>query len=165
MPRLVDPILNGEADMVIGSRVTGERERGSLMPQQMFGNWLATTLIHWIWGMRYTDLGPFRAIDATKLSALALADRNYGWTVEMQIRAVEEGLRIAEVPVSYRCRIGISKVSGTVRGTVRAGYKILYIIARQALYRAARSSPKPGKVQEKEAKSARVSRRSESPVR
>lgn len=141
MARLVDPIAHNEADMVLGSRVTGEREAGSLMPQQRFGNWLATTLIHLIWRQRYTDLGPFRAIDVAKLNALSMADRNYGWTVEMQIRAIEEGLRIQEVPVSYRCRIGTSKVSGTVRGTVLAGYKILYIIGRQALRTATRRKP------------------------
>lgn len=135
MAALVDPIANGNCDLVIGSRVTGERQAGALLPQQRFGNWLATTLIRLIWRHRYTDLGPFRAIDAGKLEALAMADRNFGWTVEMQIRAIEEGLRIEEVPVSYRCRIGQSKVSGTISGTVRAGTKILYIIARQALRR------------------------------
>ena len=143
MHRLVDPIARGEADMVIGSRLIGEREAGALMPQQRFGNWLATTLIRLIWGMRYTDLGPFRAIDAAKLEALAMADRNFGWTVEMQIRAIEEGLRIREAPVSYRCRIGTSKVSGTIRGTVLAGYKILYIIARQAVRRITGKNPRP----------------------
>lgn len=135
MTRLVAPILADEADFVLGSRVTGERQAGSLMPQQMFGNWLATSLIHLIWRQRYTDLGPFRAIARDKLEALAMADRNFGWTVEMQIRAIEEGLRIKEVPVSYRCRIGTSKVSGTLTGSAKAGYKILYIIARQALRR------------------------------
>lgn len=138
MATLVDPIAAGQADMVIGSRENGSRETGSLMPQQRFGNWLATMLIRLIWGGRYTDLGPFRAIDRSALDQLAMADRNFGWTVEMQIRALEEGLLITEVPVSYRCRIGTSKVSGTIRGTVLAGTKILYIIARQALRRLAR---------------------------
>lgn len=133
MDALVDPIAKDEGDLVIGSRVTGVRQAGALLPQQRFGNWLATTLIRFVWRHRYTDLGPFRAIDADKLEALAMADRNFGWTVEMQIRAIEAGLRIIEVPVSYRCRIGQSKVSGTVTGTVQAGTKILYIIARQAL--------------------------------
>lgn len=135
MDALVDPIAAGECDMVIGSRVTGVRQAGALLPQQRFGNWLATALIRLIWRHRYTDLGPFRAIEAGKLETLAMADRNFGWTVEMQIRALEAGLHVIEVPVSYRCRIGQSKVSGTVSGTVRAGIKILYIIARQALRR------------------------------
>lgn len=142
MARLVDPIVADEADLVIGSRVTGEREWGALLPQQRLGNWLATTLIHWLWGRLFTDLGPFRAIDAGRLKALAMADRNFGWTVEMQIRALEEGVRVHEVPVSYRCRIGTSKVSGTVRGTVLAGSKILYIIARHAFARSTRCSLK-----------------------
>ena len=135
MSRLVDPIAANDVDLVIGSRVIGEREAGALLPQQRLGNWLATSLIRLIWGVRYTDLGPFRAIDAGRLNALAMADRNFGWTVEMQIRALEEGLRVLEVPVSYRCRIGASKVSGTIRGTLLAGSKILYIIARQAMTR------------------------------
>ena len=136
MATLVDPIIEDRADMVIGSRVTGEREAGSLTVPQQFGNWLATRLIALIWGHRYTDLGPFRAIRKEALDRLRMADRNYGWTVEMQVRAAEEGLRTAEVPVRYRQRIGVSKVSGTVSGSVKAGYKILYIIGRQAMMRA-----------------------------
>jgi hypothetical protein len=119
--------------MVIGSRVLGEREAGSLTPQQRFGNWLATTLMRLIWGVRYTDLGPYRAISSAALRRLGMTDRNYGWTVEMQIRAAVAGLRIREVPVSYRRRIGQSKVSGTVKGTVMAGVKILSVIGRFAL--------------------------------
>jgi glycosyltransferase involved in cell wall biosynthesis len=148
MAALVDPILHGTADLVIGSRALGTSEPGALGPHQRFGNYLATTLIRMIWGTRYTDLGPFRAIDAGSLKQLAMTDRNFGWTVEMQIRAIEEGLAIKEIPVSYRCRIGQSKVSGTLRGTVRAGYKILFVIARQALRRnrsAARKVIDPGK--------------------
>jgi glycosyltransferase involved in cell wall biosynthesis len=133
MADLVDPILSGAHDFVIGSRATGAREAGSLTPQQLFGNWLATTLIRRIWGVNYTDLGPFRAIRATSLQTLAMADRNYGWTVEMQIKAAEHNLRAHEVPVRYRCRIGVSKVSGTIKGSVKAGYKILSIIGRHAL--------------------------------
>jgi hypothetical protein len=139
---IVDPITDGETDMVLGSRATGDRERGSLTPQQRFGNWLATALIQRIWGVAYTDLGPFRAIRATALERLDMSDRNYGWTVEMQIKAAEHGLRVIEVPVSYRCRIGVSKVSGTVRGTIMAGYKILSIIARHALRRRDRGQPR-----------------------
>jgi len=133
MADLVDPIIAGKADLVLGSRVLGERERGSLTPQQVFGNRLATTLIAWIWRTRYTDLGPYRAIRRSALDRLAMADRNYGWTVEMQIKAAEQGLQILEVPARYRVRIGRSKVSGTLKGTVLAGYKILAIIARHAL--------------------------------
>jgi glycosyltransferase involved in cell wall biosynthesis len=133
MAELVDPIVAGTADMVLGSRVLGERESGSLMPQQRFGNWLATSLIRLIWRQRYTDLGPFRAIRASSLAALGMSDRTYGWTVEMQIRAAECELAVQEVPARYRRRIGVSKVSGTVKGTIMAGYKILWIIARQAL--------------------------------
>ena len=132
MAALVDPILAGEGDMVIGSRVTGNRARGSLTPQQRFGNWLACRLIATFWGVHYTDLGPFRAIRRQALAELAMADRNYGWTVEMQIKAAQHRLRACEVPVSYRPRIGVSKVSGTIKGTVLAGTKILSVIGRSA---------------------------------
>ncbi len=133
MTALVDPIAGGTADMVIGSRVLGERERGALTPQQVFGNWLATTLIRLIWRVSYTDLGPFRAIRADALRRLAMSDRTYGWTVEMQIKAAIAALRVAEVPVRYRRRIGVSKISGTIKGTIKAGWKILSIIGRFAL--------------------------------
>lgn len=133
MQALVGPIASGDADMVIGSRVLGHREAGSLTPQQQFGNWLATTLIRLLWGVSYTDLGPYRAISTAALARLGMADRNYGWTVEMQIRAAVAGLRTLEVPVSYRRRIGQSKVSGTVKGTIMAGIKILAVIGRFAL--------------------------------
>ncbi len=135
MADLVDPIANGRADFVLASRALGEREAGSLTPQQQFGNWLATTLIRLIWGERYSDLGPFRAISSPALAALAMADRNFGWTVEMQIKAAEQRLRIIEVPARYRRRIGVSKVSGTISGSVKAGVKILYIIGRHAMAR------------------------------
>ena len=130
MPLLVQPILDGRADLVIGSRALGEREGGSMMPQQIFGNWLATTLLRWLYGVRYTDLGPFRAIRFETLQQLGMRDRNYGWTVEMQARAARKKIRYTEVPVSYRKRIGVSKVSGTVKGTVLAGYKIILTIFR-----------------------------------
>lgn len=130
MATLVRPIAEGSADMVIGSRVLGVREAGSLTPQQRFGNWLATRLMRLIWGARYTDLGPYRAIAVPALRRLGMADRNYGWTVEMQIKAAVLGLPSLEVPVRYRRRIGQSKVSGTVKGTVLAGWKILSTIAR-----------------------------------
>ncbi|MFM1815236.1 MAG: hypothetical protein RLZ98_1931 [Pseudomonadota bacterium] len=134
MARLVAPIANGEADLVIGSRVLGEREAGALTPQQVFGNWLACRLIALIWGIRFTDLGPFRAIGRDALRRLDMADRDFGWTVEMQVRAAQRKLKCAEVPVSYRRRIGRSKVSGTIRGVVGAGTKILYVIFREALF-------------------------------
>lgn len=135
MGSLVTPIIDGHADLVIGSRVTGHLQSGALTPQQRFGNWLSCSLIRMIWGVRYTDLGPFRAIAAPSLARLSMRDRNYGWTVEMQIKAAQAGLRTLEVPVDYRPRIGTSKVSGTVRGSVMAGIIILSTIARSALAR------------------------------
>lgn len=128
MPIVIQPIIDDQADLVIGSRALGERERGSMTPQQVFGNWLATFLIKHIYKIEFTDLGPFRAITWEKLMAIGMVDRNFGWTVEMQIKAAKEGLRCVEVPVNYRQRIGVSKVSGTVKGTIMAGYKILYLI-------------------------------------
>ena len=128
MPELLAPLLRGEADMVIGSRALGEREKGSLLPQQRFGNWLASRLLRLRYGGNVTDLGPFRAILAPALLALQMEDKTYGWTVEMQVKAARQGLRTVEVPVRYRKRIGTSKVSGTVRGTIGAGYKILWTI-------------------------------------
>ncbi len=135
MAGLVDPLTADGVDLVIGSRALGEREPGSLTPQQVFGNWLATRLIRLIWGVRFTDLGPFRAIRTPALQRLAMRDRNYGWTVEMQIKAAAAGLETRETPVRYRRRIGVSKVSGTLKGTVMAGYKILTTIGRYALRR------------------------------
>jgi glycosyltransferase involved in cell wall biosynthesis len=136
MDKLVDPIIAGDADLVIGSRVLGNVQPGALTPQQRFGNWLATTLIRLIWGVKYTDLGPFRAISSPALAAIDMRDRNYGWTVEMQIKAARHGLRSLEVPVDYRPRIGVSKVSGTIRGSVMAGTIILTTIARSSFERA-----------------------------
>lgn len=114
--------------MVIGSRALGNRQPGSMTPQQVVGNWLATTLLRWLYGVRYTDLGPFRAIRFERLLALDMQDKTYGWTVEMQLKAAKQGLRVTEVAVSYRRRIGFSKISGTVKGTVLAGYKIITTI-------------------------------------
>ena len=133
MANLVDPVLRNGMDLVIGSRVLGEREAGSLTPQQRFGNWLATRLIRAIWGVAYSDLGPFRAVRTVSLTRLAMRDRDFGWTVEMQIKAAAAGMKTCEVPVRYRRRIGVSKVSGTVKGTILAGYKILTTIALYAL--------------------------------
>ncbi len=133
MASLVDPILRDEADMVIGSRVLGNAEPGALTPQARFGNRLACYLMRLFWGVCYTDLGPFRAIRYTALQRLAMADLDYGWTVEMQIKAALQGVPATEVPVGYRKRIGRSKVSGTVRGVFGAGYKILSTIFLSAL--------------------------------
>ncbi|MEZ5064574.1 MAG: glycosyltransferase family 2 protein [bacterium] len=135
LPLVLAPILEGRADLVIGSRMIGSRERGALLPQALFGNWLATRLIRWFWGVRFTDLGPFRAIRADRLRDLAMADRDFGWTVEMQVKAAQRGLRCAEVPVSYRRRVGKSKITGTISGTVRASHKILGTIFRAAASR------------------------------
>jgi len=127
---LVAPILHGQAHLVIGSRALGDRERGSMTVPQVFGNWLATRMIRAIYGVRYTDLGPFRAIRYDSLLALGMRDRTFGWTVEMQVKAAKQHLPYAEVPVDYRKRIGVSKVSGTVKGTVLAGYKIITTILK-----------------------------------
>jgi len=139
MAALTDPIAAGAADLVVGSRVRGRRGPGALTPQQRFGNWLACRLIRRIWGTPCSDLGPFRAIRADALRSLKLEDRAYGWTVEMQLKAAESGLKYVEVPVSYRARIGVSKISGTLRGSLLAGITILRLIARSAL-RAHRSA-------------------------
>ena len=128
MKDLIRPILQKEKDLVIGSRVMGNAAKKSMTLQQRFGNWLATRLILLIYGFRYTDLGPFRAIDFNKLLDLNMSDKNYGWTVEMQLKAVKKKLRVMEVPVDYRKRIGISKISGTIKGTILAGYKIITTI-------------------------------------
>jgi glycosyltransferase involved in cell wall biosynthesis len=135
MADLVAPIASGAADFVLGSRTMGVRESGSLTPQQIFGNWLACSLIHVIWGQKFTDLGPFRAIRRASLDALHMSDPDYGWTVEMQVRAAKAQLRTHELPVRYLRRIGQSKVSGTLRGVIGAGTKILYVIGREALKR------------------------------
>jgi glycosyltransferase involved in cell wall biosynthesis len=130
MRALVKDIFTQKYDMVLGSRVLGSREKGALTPQQVFGNWLATTLVRWIYGIRYSDLGPFRAIRYTALLLLNMQDKNYGWTMEMQIKAAKMGLKIQEIPVRYRHRIGVSKVSGTLKGAIMAGYKILWTVAK-----------------------------------
>ncbi len=128
MADLIKPLVENDVDLVIGSRALGNKERGSMTPQQIFGNWLATLLLKLLYGVKFTDLGPFRAIKFEKLLELDMQDKTYGWTVEMQLKAAKNGLRCAEVPVRYRKRIGFSKISGTVKGTVMAGYKILYTI-------------------------------------
>ena len=130
MPKLIALIENGEADMVIGSRALGNRKKGSMTLPQVFGNRLATQLIRLFYGVKFTDLGPFRAIRYEALQKLDMQDKTYGWTVEMQVKAAKFRLKSSEVAVSYRPRIGYSKVSGTVKGTVMAGYKIIMTIFR-----------------------------------
>ncbi len=127
-PKLLRPILEEGMDMVIGSRALGNMERGAMMPQQIFGNWLATNLIRLFYRYEFTDLGPFRAIRYDQLIAIDMQDRDFGWTVEMQVKAAKYKLKCTEVPVRYRKRIGVSKVSGTIRGTILAGHKILWTI-------------------------------------
>lgn len=128
MSALVKPILEQDIDMVIGSRAKGKRQSGSMAIQQVFGNWLATTLMKWFFGAKFTDLGPFRAIKWEKLQMLGMRDKNYGWTVEMQIKAAKQKLKYIEIPVDYRKRIGKSKITGTIKGTIMAGYKIIATI-------------------------------------
>lgn len=132
LPKVVKPIIDNDFDMVIGSRALGKKEHGSMTPQQVFGNWLATRLLKLFYGVTFTDLGPFRAIKLNALRELGMIDTNYGWTVEMQIKAAQKKLRTTEVPVNYKKRIGVSKVSGTVKGTIMAGYKIIWTLIRYA---------------------------------
>jgi glycosyltransferase involved in cell wall biosynthesis len=128
LEELIAPITAGKADLVLGSRAMGEREAGSMTIPQVFGNALATTLMRWMYGAKFSDLGPFRAIQWGKLIALGMVDQNFGWTIEMQIKAHQAGLNYLELPVRYRKRIGVSKVSGTVKGVIGAGYKIIFTI-------------------------------------
>ncbi len=125
LDKLTVPIIKGEFDFVIGARVKRLREEGSMTPQQIFGNWLATFLMKVMFGATFTDLGPFRAIRYDKLLSLNMEDKTYGWTVEMQLKALKKKLAYTEVPVRYKKRIGVSKVSGTVKGSIFAGIKIL----------------------------------------
>jgi len=132
--RLLAPLRSGEADLVIGSRSQGQREAGSVAPHQHFGNWLATRLMRLFYGAKFTDLGPFRAIRREALEQLRMRDTNYGWTIEMQIKAHQQGLRVVEIPVRYRKRrLGTSKISGTIRGSVAAGVKIIWTILKLRL--------------------------------
>ena len=125
---VVAPIIKDDMDMVIGSRAIGKREKGSMTVPQVFGNWLATRLMRLFHRVKYTDLGPFRAIKFDKLMELGMVDKTYGWTIEMQIKAAKKKLKTCEVAVNYKKRIGHSKVSGTVKGTIGAGYKIILTI-------------------------------------
>ena len=128
---LVQPIMEEGKDLVIGSRKLGKKSKKSMTPQQVFGNWLATKLIKLFYGVKFTDLGPFRAIKWEKLVALNMADQTYGWTVEMQVKAAKHNFQMIEVPVNYKARIGKSKISGTVKGTILAGYKIISTILKE----------------------------------
>lgn len=132
---ILDIMRTSDVGMCLGSRTTGLAEIGSLTPQQRFGNWLSTRLIRLVWGVHYTDLGPLRAVRWDVLERLDMQDRTWGWTVEMQIKIAIYGIPFQEIPVRYRRRIGKSKISGTIVGSIRAGYKILTTIARFALRR------------------------------
>jgi len=125
LTELISPIINDNIHFVIGARVKELREQGSMTPQQIFGNWLATFLMKLFFGAKFTDLGPFRAIKYDKLLALNMEDKTYGWTVEMQLKALKQKFSYVEIPMKYRNRIGVSKVSGTVKGSILAGVKIL----------------------------------------
>lgn len=133
LPKVVAPILDEGKDLVIGARSRALREKGSMTGPQVFGNRLATFLLRVLYGARFTDLGPFRAIKYSKLMDLGMRDKTYGWTVEMQIKALRQELSYTEVPVRYRNRIGVSKISGTFTGTVKAGYKILLLIFKYSI--------------------------------
>jgi glycosyltransferase involved in cell wall biosynthesis len=128
MNRVVEPIIKDNYDLVVGSRMIGEKEKGAMLPHAILGNWLSSFLINLFWKYKFTDLGPFRAIKYSSLLKLDMKDRNYGWTVEMQIKAAKQRLKTTEVPVSYRKRIGQSKVTGTFKGTIKASSKILWLI-------------------------------------
>lgn len=137
LPQLVAPIVAGSADFVLGSRILGTRDPGAMPFAALFGNHLSCFLMRWLFGARFTDLGPFRAIAYAKLCELSMCDTNFGWTIEMQIKATRAGFVCVEIPVPYRCRVGQSKISGTISGVFRAGTKILWTIARYGLFQKA----------------------------
>lgn len=132
LTKLINPILNQNVDFVIGARATNLREKGSMTPQQVFGNWLATFLMKLFFNSKFTDLGPFRAIKYDTLLDLDMQDKTYGWTVEMQLKVLKKNISYIEIPVRYKNRIGVSKVSGTVKGTIMAGIKIIGWIFKYA---------------------------------
>ena len=135
MDALVDPIIEGDAQLVIGSRTLGNAKAGSLTLPQVFGNWLACFLIKFFWGVEYTDLGPFRAIERNALKRLKMTDKAFGWTVQMQLHSIFYDVKTIEAPVDYKPRIGRSKISGTIRGTVLAGWAIIGTILRAWFFR------------------------------
>ena len=132
LSKIIAPILNNTADFVIGARVPELRENGSMTPQQIFGNKLATVLMRLFFKSKFTDLGPFRAIKYSTLQSLNMVDKTYGWTVEMQLKILKKKISYTEIPVRYKNRIGVSKVSGTVKGTIMAGVKIISWIIKYA---------------------------------
>ena len=132
MSEILSPIINDKKDMVIGSRALGNKEAGSMTFPQRFGNWLATRMLKLFYNIKFTDLGPFRAIRLDALNLIEMKDTTYGWTVEMQAKAAKHKLVCCEVPVDYKQRIGVSKISGTVKGTILAGYKIIWTILKYA---------------------------------
>jgi glycosyltransferase involved in cell wall biosynthesis len=133
LDQLIKPITENRADFVLGSRMIYPESREALLPQARYGNKLATFLIYIFFGYRFTDLGPFRAIRFDSLKQINMVDTDFGWTVEMQIKAIKNNLRIEEIPVHYRKRIGISKITGTISGTFKAGVKIMYTIFKYLL--------------------------------
>jgi cellulose synthase/poly-beta-1,6-N-acetylglucosamine synthase-like glycosyltransferase len=130
MTSLVQQLLDQKLDLIIGSRTRGLAEPGSLLPQAIFGNWLSTRLLGWRYGYQFSDLGPFRAIRAEALEKIGMRDPDFGWTMEMQIKCLRHRLRVGEIPVRYRKRVGKSKITGTLKGTIAAGVKILWTLAR-----------------------------------
>lgn len=135
LPDVIAPILKDQADLVIGSRTLGERQPGALLPQARVGNVIACQMIRMLYGHRYTDLGPFRAISWAALEDIQMADTDFGWTAEMQVKALRHELRTVDVPVSYRKRVGVSKITGTLKGTLLAGYKIVWTVLRYSIRR------------------------------
>lgn len=130
LTKVIQPIVEDGIDLVIGSRALGVKDKGSMTGPQVFGNWLSTRLMKLFYGVTYTDLGPFRAIKYPKYKVLGMQDKTYGWTIEMQIKAAKQKMTYREVAVNYKKRIGVSKVSGTVKGTILAGYKIIWSIIK-----------------------------------
>jgi len=130
MEILVQTLLTQKLDLIIGSRVRGGAEKGAMLPQALLGNWIATRLLAFRYGYRFTDLGPFRVIRASALEKIGMKDQDFGWTMEMQVKALRLGLKVGEVSVRYRKRVGVSKITGTLKGTVLAGYKILSTLAK-----------------------------------
>ncbi len=133
MVNLVRPIIEHDFDLVIGSRISGKREKSAMPLYQVFGNRIATGLIRLLYGAKFTDLGPFRAIKFDKLLKLSMKDKAFGWTIEMQVKAAKQKLRYSEVPVNYRTRIGTSKISGTVTGALQAASNIIVTLLRYAV--------------------------------
>jgi glycosyltransferase involved in cell wall biosynthesis len=131
---LIRPLIENDFDLVMGSRILTLKSHRALFPAAVLGNWLSTKLIYWIWNAKFTDIGPFRAIKFDSFKTLDMKDRNFGWTLEMQVKAVKRGLKCLEVPVSYRKRIGSSKISGTISGSLRAGTKFIWIICKEAFF-------------------------------